>query len=77
MARSLRTGRVKVPTLGEVLRELRQHRALTEERLASDARVTVDFIRDVEGDRRSPTGPVLMRLARRLGTSLDRLLVDE
>jgi XRE family transcriptional regulator of biofilm formation len=58
-----------------VLRKLRQERGLTQEEVAKVARVTRFYISQLEtGLRKSPSLPVLKRLAKALGVPVTALL---
>ncbi len=66
--------------LGRVVRQFREARALTQERLAEAAHVTKNYVADIEAGTRNPTYVVLGRLVRALsltweefGAALDRL----
>jgi transcriptional regulator with XRE-family HTH domain len=52
--------------LGAVLRALREERGLTQERLGFAAKVTKNYVSDVEGARRNPTIRVVSQLLRAL-----------
>jgi len=57
------------------LRTLRRERRMTQEELAKKARVTRDYISQLEtGLRDNPSLPVLRRLAKALGVSAGELL---
>ena len=57
------------------LRAWRRERGLTQEELAKEARVTKDYISQLEtGLQDNPSLPVLRRLAKALGVSAGELL---
>jgi transcriptional regulator with XRE-family HTH domain len=58
-----------------MLRELRAHKGLTQDAVAKKARVTRFYISQLEnGIRKSPSLPVLRRLAKALGVPVTALL---
>jgi XRE family transcriptional regulator, master regulator for biofilm formation len=58
-----------------VLKRLRQERGLTQEEVAKGAKVTRFYISQLEtGLRKSPSLPVLKRLAKALGVPVTALL---
>ena len=57
--------------LGAVLRSFRESRGLTQERLAFAAKLTKNYVSDVEGARRNPTMRVVTQLLDALGVSWD------
>ena len=59
--------------LGKTLRTLRSRRGWTQVALAKKARITQGYLARVEAGTRTPTLPVLKRLARALGVTLGRL----
>ena len=61
--------------LGYRVKTLREHRALTQRDLARKARVTQPYVALLEsGARKSPSLPVLQRLAKALGVRVTALL---
>ena len=60
--------------LGKTLRTLRRRRGWTQVALAKRARITQGYLARVEAGTRTPTLPVLKRLARALGVTLGRLV---
>jgi XRE family transcriptional regulator of biofilm formation len=61
--------------LSTVLKKLRQERGLTQEQVANSAKVTRFYISQLEtGLRKSPSLPVLKRLAKTLGVPVATLL---
>lgn len=56
-------------TLGERIRELREHKDLSLRELAKAVGTSAAFLSDVELGRRHPSPPVLKDLAKRLGTT--------
>jgi transcriptional regulator with XRE-family HTH domain len=66
-----------MPTLGERLRELREQRRLTQEELASKAKLSKGFLSDIENSKRNVGAEYLLRIATTLGTSVDYLLTGK
>ena len=60
--------------LEETLRTLRRRRGWTQVALAKKARITQGYLARVEAGTRTPTLPMLKRLARALGVALGRLV---
>jgi len=61
--------------LSHVLKKLRNAQGLTQEQVAEKAGVSKNYITMLEtGTRKSPSLPVLKRLAKALGVSLTELL---
>ena len=61
--------------LGEVLRELREARGLTEAQLAERAQIALSFITLIEANQETKPSPqILQRIARALGVPAKRLL---
>ena len=62
-------------TLGEVVRELREARGLTQAQLAEKAQVALSFVTVIEaGGRANPSRQILQRIARALDVPAKRLL---
>lgn len=59
--------------MGEYVRELRESKDLSVRELAKRLRLSAPFLSDVELGRRHPSGEVLARLARELGTTATEL----
>ena len=55
--------------MGTVLRAFRESRGLTQERLAFAAKLTKNYVSDVEGARRNPTMRVVGQLLEALSVS--------
>ena len=60
--------------LGKTLRTLRRRRGWTQVALAKKARITQGYLARVEAGTRTPTLPMLKRLAGALRVSLGRLV---
>lgn len=64
-------------TLGERVRELRDGRKLTQDELASQAKLSKGFLSDIENNKRKVGSEYLLRIANALGVSVDYLLTGE
>lgn len=61
--------------LGEILRELREARGLTQAQLAERAQVALSYVTVIEaGHEANPSRQILQRIARALGVPAKRLL---
>lgn len=60
--------------IGDRIREAREKRGLTQDQLAEKAKISKSFLSDVENNKRNVSSQVLLRIAHRLGTSVDYLL---
>lgn len=60
-------------TLGEQIRELREATDLSLREFAANLKLSPAFISDVELGRRYPSDPVLAKMAKLLGTTLEDL----
>ncbi len=61
--------------LGEVVRELREARGLTQAQLAERAQVALSYVTVIEaGHEANPSRQILQRMARALGVPAKRLL---
>jgi len=66
---------VPVRKLGEVMRELREARGLTQAQLAERAQVALSYVTTIEaGQPGSPPRQILQRLARALDVTTKKLL---
>jgi transcriptional regulator with XRE-family HTH domain len=64
--------------LGEIVRELREARGMTQPQLAEKAQVALSYVTVLEaGHQRNPSRPVLARIARALGVPARLLLEAE
>ena len=62
-------------TLGEVVRELREARGMTQAQLAEKAQVALSYVTVLEaGHQGNPSRQILARIARALGVPAKRLL---
>ncbi len=60
--------------LGTELRKARQKAGLTQEQVAARARISREYVSQLERDRQSPTVETLLRVCRILGTSAARII---
>lgn len=61
-------------TLGEIVRELREAKGLTQAQLAEKAQIALSYVTVLEaGNQRNPPRQILQRLARALGVPAERL----
>ncbi len=65
------------PALGEAVRQLREKRGITQERLAQDAGVTTGTVSLVERGRSNPAWGTVKALASGLGVSVAELATAE
>jgi transcriptional regulator with XRE-family HTH domain len=61
-------------TVGERIREIREKKKLTQEQLASDVKISKSFLSDLENGKSDVGSEILLRIANRLGASVDYLL---
>jgi transcriptional regulator with XRE-family HTH domain len=66
-----------MPSVGDRIREVREHRRITQDRLAEMSGISKGFLSDVENDKRNISSEYLLRIANSLGTSVDYLLKGE
>jgi transcriptional regulator with XRE-family HTH domain len=66
-----------MPSVGDRIREVREHRRITQDKLAEIADISKGFLSDVENNKRNISSEYLLRLANSLGTSVDYLLKGE
>ncbi len=60
-------------TLGEFIREARKRKRASIVQIAKAAEISTSFLSDIERGRRSPSDPVLERLAKSLGIKAEAL----
>lgn len=60
-------------TLGEFIREVRTRQGVSLRELARRADISANFLKDIEYDRRSPSEPILLVLAKALNVPATRL----
>jgi len=61
-------------TFGQVLREMREERKLTQGQLSYKAQTTAEYISMIENGDRTPATGLLIRLTKALGTTPDYML---
>ena len=66
-----------MPSVGDRIRDVRERRRITQDRLAEMADISKGFLSDVENDKRNISSEYLLRIANSLGTSVDYLLKGE
>ena len=52
-----------MPTVGDRIREVREHRRLTQDRLAEVTDISKGFLSDVENNKRNVSSEYLLRIA--------------
>lgn len=60
--------------LGEELRKARRRAGLTQEQLAAKAGLSREYVSILEGNKKSPTIDVLLRLTKALGVRASRVI---
>jgi len=63
-----------MPTVGERIREIREKRGMTQDKLAEAAGLSKSFLSEVENDKSNISSRILLRIANELGASMDYLL---
>jgi transcriptional regulator with XRE-family HTH domain len=63
-----------MPTVGERIREIREKRGMTQDKLAEAAGLSKSFLSEVENDKSNISSQILLRIANELGASMDYLL---
>jgi transcriptional regulator with XRE-family HTH domain len=66
-----------MPTVGDRIREVREHRRLTQDRLAEITDISKGFLSDVENNKRNVSSEYLLRIANALAANVDYLLKGE
>jgi transcriptional regulator with XRE-family HTH domain len=64
-------------TTGERIREIRDKRGLTQDQLATQAKISKSFLSEIENNNRNVSSQALLRIANILGASVDYLLTGE
>ncbi len=64
-------------TVGERIRQRRQELEWTQEKLASETKISAGFLSDLETGKRSVSAEYLLEIAHALGTSLDYLMTGD
>lgn len=63
-----------MPTVGERVREIRERRGMTQDKLAEAADISKSFLSEIENDKSNVGAQILLRIANALGASVDYLL---
>jgi transcriptional regulator with XRE-family HTH domain len=63
-----------MPTVGDRIKEIREHRRLTQDRLAEMSNISKGFLSEIENNHRNPSSESVLRIANALGASIDYLL---
>lgn len=63
-----------MPTVGDRIREIREHKNLTQDRLAELSNISKGFLSEIENNKRNPSSESVLRIANALGASIDYLL---
>ena len=66
-----------MPTVGERIRQVREAKGWTQEKLAADARISKGFLSDVENHGKNISLDVLLRVANALGASVAYLATGQ
>ena len=66
-----------MPTIGDRIKEVRERRNWTQERLALETKISKGFLSEVENNKRNISTEYVLRIAGVLGASLDYLLRGE
>lgn len=66
-----------MPTIGERIRDIREAKRLTQDRLAEMSGISKGFLSDLENDKRNVSSEYILRIANALGASVDYLLTGE
>lgn len=66
-----------MPTIGDRIKEAREHRRWTQERLAQETKISKGFLSEVENNKGGIGADYILRIANALGVSLDYLLRGE
>ena len=64
-------------SVGDRIRETREHKGINQDRLAEKANISKGFLSDIENGKRNPSSDNLLRIANVLGASLDYLMKGE
>lgn len=63
-----------MPTVGERIRDVREKRGMTQDKLAEAADISKSFLSEIENDKSNVGAQILLRVANALGASVDYLL---
>lgn len=64
-------------TVGDRIREIREHKKLTQDQLANKAHLSKGFLSDVENNKKNISSHLLLKIAEVLGASVEYLLLGE
>jgi transcriptional regulator with XRE-family HTH domain len=64
-------------TLGDRIREFREARKWTQDKLAEETSLSKSFISEIENDKRTPSADNVLKISNALSVSLDYLLKGE
>ena len=64
-------------SLGDRIRDCREHRSWTLDRLADETKLSKSFLSEVENNKRAPSATNVLKISNALGVSLDYLLKGE
>lgn len=64
-------------SLGDRIRDSREHRRWTLDRLADETKLSKSFLSEVENNKRAPSAENVLKISNALGVSLDYLLKGE
>jgi transcriptional regulator with XRE-family HTH domain len=63
-----------MPDIGDRIKEIREHRNLTQDQLAELSGVSKGFLSEIENNHRNPSSEYVLKIANALGASIDFLL---
>lgn len=63
-----------MPTVGDRVRDIREKRSMTQDKLAEAAGISKSFLSEIENDKSNVGAQILLRIANALGASVDYLL---
>lgn len=64
-------------TTGDRIKEIREKKGMTQEKLADKAKLSKGFLSDVENNKKNISSQLLLKIANALGASVDYLLLGE
>jgi transcriptional regulator with XRE-family HTH domain len=66
-----------MPTIGDRIKEIRERRGWTQEKLADEASISKGFLSDVENNKRDISSTNVLKIANAMGASLEYLMRGE
>jgi transcriptional regulator with XRE-family HTH domain len=63
-----------MPSVGDRIREIREHKGWTQDRLADMSGISKGFLSEIENNKRNPSSESVLRIANALEASIDYLL---